>query len=120
MASYDTASIAGQATVRNWVRSANIEGKADRLELLALFCEQVERSPDEMIDECLRAMPSTISNQATALEDEAQLKLRYKVRRRYVDSIDEFEVTHRGRAHGNVIRSFFIHNGVPIQPPILT
>jgi hypothetical protein len=120
MTTYTAGSISGQATVRNWVRSAGIEGKEDRLELLALFCAQVERAPDEMIDDCLRAMPSTISNQGTALEDEAQLKLRYKVRRRYVDSIDEFEATHRGRAHGNVIRSFFIHNGIPIQPPILT
>jgi hypothetical protein len=117
---YDAATIADQATVRNWVRSAKIEGKPDRLELLALFCMEVDRGPDDMIDDCLRAMPSTISNQGTALEDEAQLKLRYKVRRRYVDSIDEFEATHRGRSHGNVIRSFFIHNGVPIQPPILT
>ena len=119
MTAYTAPSIAEQATVRNWVRSANIEGKTDRLELLALFCAQVERSPDEMIDDCLRAMPSAISNKGTALEDEAQLKLRYKVRRRYVESIDEFEATHRGRTHGNVIRSFFIHNGVPIQPPIL-
>jgi len=95
-------------TVQRWMMSARFEADDPRLELLAEFCELVERNPDEMISECLR------------LVQEGQFKLRGKTRRRYVEQIDVFEERHGGRPQGNVIRSFFIHNGVPIQPPILT
>jgi hypothetical protein len=33
--------------------------------------------------------------------------------------IDEFEAEHGGRASGNSVRSFFIHNGVAMNPSIL-
>jgi hypothetical protein len=61
-----------------------------------------------MIEDCLR------------LVQEGQFKLKGKTRRRYVEQIEEFEGGIEGRRRGNVIRSFFIHNGVPIQPPIIT
>ena len=95
-------------TVQRWMRSAGFEAGDRRLDLLAEFCDLVERNPDEMIAECLR------------LVQEGQFKLRGKTRRRYVEQIDVFEADHGGRPQGNIIRSFFIHNGVPIQPPILT
>src|SRR5690349_10711492 len=94
-------------TVKTWMGSAGFDESDERLALLSEFCDLVERNPDEMISECLRVV------------QEGQFKLRGKTRRHYVERIDEFEDAHRGRAHGNVIRSFFIHNGVPIQPPIL-
>lgn len=95
-------------TVQRWMRSAGFAEGDRRLALFSEFCDLVERTPDEMIDECLR------------LVQEGQFKLRGKTRRQYVERIEEFEDDHGGRARGNVIRSFFIHNGVPIQPPILT
>src|ERR687887_1693056 len=94
-------------TVRTWLRGTGWDEHDSRLELLREFCEVVERDPDQMIDECLR------------LVQEGQFKLRGKTRRHYVERIEEFEEGHGGRARGNIVRSFFIHNGVPIQPPIL-
>ncbi len=95
-------------TVRTWAYSARFEEPGHRYELLREFCERVERNPDEMIEDCLR------------LVQEGQFKLRGKTRRRYVEQIEEFEGGADGRRRGNVIRSFFIHNGIPIQPPIIT
>ena len=95
-------------TVQTWMRSAYFDEGDRRLALLSEFCKLVERNPDEMIDECL------------SLVQEGQFKLRGKTRRQYVEQIEVFEERHGGRPQGNTIRSFFIHNGVPIQPPILT
>jgi hypothetical protein len=95
-------------TVRTWLASARIAEPDSKVELLREFCERLERNPDEMIEDCLR------------LVQEGQFKLKGKTRRRYVEQIEEFEGGVEGRRRGNVIRSFFIHNGIPIQPPIIT
>lgn len=95
-------------TVRTWLSSARIAEPHAKVELLREFCERLERNPDEMVEDCLR------------LVQEGQFKLRGKTRRRYVEQIEEFEGGVEGRRRGNVIRSFFIHNGIPIQPPIIT
>jgi hypothetical protein len=95
------------ATVRTWLASARIAEPGPKVELLREFCERLERNPDEMIEDCLR------------LVQEGQFKLKGKTRRRYVEQIEEFEGGVEGRRRGNVIRSFFIHNGIPIQPPII-
>ena len=94
-------------TVQRWVRSSKMTDQERKLALLAEFVGRVERTPDEMIGDCLH------------LVQEGQFKLKGKTRRRYVEQIEEFEDAHGGRPQGNVIRSFFIHNGIPIQPPIL-
>jgi hypothetical protein len=95
-------------TVQTWMRSAKFEASDPRLDLFDEFCQLVERTPDEMVSECLKIVQA------------GQFKLRGKTRRHYVERIEEFEQGHGGRTRGNVIRSFFIHNGIPIQPPILT
>jgi hypothetical protein len=94
-------------TVKRWLNSAHLKDPAGRLEDLQRFTVLVDRTPDQMIDECLRLVQG------------GQFKLKGKTRRQFVERIDEYEEIH-GRFHGNAIRSFFIHNGVPIQPPILT
>jgi hypothetical protein len=94
-------------TVRTWLASARIAEPGHKVELLREFCDRLERNPDEMIADCLR------------LVQEGQFKLKGKTRRRYVEQIEEFEGGVEGRRRGNVIRSFFIHNGIPIQPPII-
>jgi hypothetical protein len=94
-------------SVQRWTRSARLADPEGRLQELSQFCDLVERTPDQMVEECLR------------LVQEGQFKLRGKTRREYVERIDDFETSRGGRSHGNVIRSFFIHNGIPIQPPIL-
>jgi hypothetical protein len=95
-------------SVRRWMHSAGFVDGGERLALLREFCALVERTPDEMIDECLKVV------------QEDTFKLKGKTRRRYVERIDEWEGGIDGRRRGNVIRSFFIHNGIPIQPPIIT
>ena len=90
------------------MHSSGFRDGEHRLALLREFCARVDRNPDDMIDDCLR------------LVQEGQFKLKGKTRRRYVEQIEEFEGGVEGRRRGNVIRSFFIHNGVPIQPPIIT
>lgn len=99
--------ITSYETVQRWVRSSKMTDQERKLALLAEFVGRVERTPDEMIGDCLH------------LVQEGQFKLKGKTRRRYVEQIEEFEDAHGGRPQGNVIRSFFIHNGIPIQPPIL-
>ncbi len=95
-------------TVQTWIGSAHFAEPEVKVELLQQFCELLERNPDEMIEDCLK------------LVQEGQFKLKGKTRRRYVEHIEEFEGGIEGRRRGNVIRSFFIHNGVPIQPTIIT
>ncbi len=99
--------LSSYTTVQTWMRSAHFEIEDPRITLLAGFCELVQRNPDEMISECLSIVQA------------GQFKLRGKTRRGYVEQIEAFEIEHGGRVQGNIIRSFFIHNGIPIQPPIL-
>lgn len=102
------AEITSYETVQRWVRSSKMTDQERKLALLAEFVVRVEQTPDGMVADCL------------SLVQEGQFKLKGKTRRRYVEQIEEFENEHGGRPQGNVIRSFFIHNGIPIQPPILT
>lgn len=95
-------------SVQTWISSARFAEPDTKVEILQAFCERLERNPDEMIEDCLK------------LVQEGQFKLRGKTRRRYVEQIEEFEGGIEGRRRGNVVRSFFIHNGIPIQPPIIT
>lgn len=101
-------SLGGYETVQRWRRSAGFEAHDPRLNLLDEFCALTGQNPDQMIAECLK------------LVQDGQFRLRGLTRRRYVERIEEFEQAGGGRTQGNVIRSFFIHNGVPIQPPILS
>jgi hypothetical protein len=50
--------IAGQGSVRRWLASRKVPGRtgedARHVDMLRRFSEKVAKSPDEMIDECLR------------------------------------------------------------------
>jgi hypothetical protein len=78
-----------------------------RAAALERFCELTGRDPDEMIADCTR-------------EVESGKRIRIKARREYSEKIAEFQrsagadVRATGRA-GNIIRSFFIHNGIFMQ-----
>ena len=78
-----------------------------RLELLERFCAFAGRDPDAMIAECTR-------------EVESGKRIRIKARRLYSEKIAEFQESAGGDARararaGNIIRSFFIHNGIFMQ-----
>jgi len=80
---------------------------ADRIALLGRFCSLAERDPDGMIEDCTR-------------EVESGKRVRIKARREYSERIAEFQASVEGDSRaqgraGNVIRSFFIHNGIFMQ-----
>lgn len=78
-----------------------------RVETLGKFCQFVEQDPDTVIAACSR-------------EVESGKRIRIKERRFYTEKIAEFQESADGDARtkgrtGNVIRSFFIHNGIFMQ-----
>ena len=102
-----------QSSIETW-RKGLIEqwGEAPsdfdrRVEVVARFCQFVGQEPDGLISACTR-------------EVESGKRIRIKERRLYTEKIAEFQESldgdarEKGRA-GNVIRSFFIHNGIFMQ-----
>jgi hypothetical protein len=88
------------------------EHDAKRLQVLMEFCARVEKTPDQIIDECLRDV-------------DGGKKIRVKGRRFYAEQITAFEQQAAGsigekRQKANYIRSFLIHNGVLLQTSPLT
>lgn len=78
-----------------------------RIELLGSFCDFAGTDPDTMIAECTR-------------EVESGKRIRIKARREYSERIAEFQGSAGATAReqmkaGNVVRSFFIHNGIFMQ-----
>lgn len=113
----DVSSIRTAESVRRWLDSrAGLWGPSslsddlinDLIDVLGQFCEMAGQEPDAMIDECLRPTP-----------DSESYMLRTRARRRYIDEIARFEQQTGSRKLANVARSFFIHNGVAMNPPIL-
>jgi hypothetical protein len=111
-----TAQLAGSPAVRRWFESAGYEADpADeqeaRLALLAGFCAQQAKSPDELVAGCLRT---------TKVGDTA---ISAKGRNAMQAAIEDF-VASTGRAGreavvaGNLLRGFLIHNGIFIQGPV--
>ena len=84
--------------------SVGMEDGDHRLSILATFCEEVSSSPDELVDSCLSDA------------GDGQKKIRLKQRRMVAEQIEAFQQRPEvGRQQGNVVRSFFIHNGVSMQ-----
>ena len=78
-----------------------------RLGALERFCGLTAKDPDTMIADCTR-------------EVESGKRIRIKGRRFYAEQIAAFQATIPGDARAqaraaNVIRSFFIHNGIFMQ-----
>lgn len=100
-------------TVRTWHKGLVEQwGEAPpdfdaRMGVLERFCEFVESDPDAVIAACSRDV-------------ESGKRIRIKERRLYTEKIAEFQESLEGdaRAKGraaNIIRSFFIHNGIFMQ-----
>ena len=108
-----TKPVADYAAVQTW-KSGLVEqwGEepadfGDRAALLERFCDTAERDPDGMIEDCTR-------------EVESGKRIRIKARREYSEKIAAFQSAAEGDARaqgraGNIIRSFFIHNGIFMQ-----
>lgn len=82
--------------------------RPELLETLARFCMVVGKTPDEIIDECLRATTSGDT-----------FVLRTRARKQFMEQIELFEAQTASRDEANVVRSFFIHNGIAMNPSIL-
>ena len=102
-----------QQTIKTWRRGLTEQwGEVppdfdQRVALVGRFCEFVEQDPDTLIADCSR-------------EVESGKRIRIKARRLYTEKIGEFQDSLQGDARekgreGNVIRSFFIHNGIFMQ-----
>jgi hypothetical protein len=105
--------LARQATVVNWLRAFDAHwGTSDdeeirrKLETLGRFCTVSEQQPDELVDWLFR-------------QTAEGPRIRLKRRREVMAMILEFEREHGGRAAGNTVRSFLIHNGVALSAPPL-
>lgn len=113
MPEIDIARVRDSEATRRWLSSRlGLWGRDsvtdDLPETLARFCEAVGKTPDEMIDDCLK--PG---------KDGETLTLRTRARRKYIGEIEAFESESGSRDQANVVRSFFIHNGVAMNPSIL-
>jgi hypothetical protein len=96
-----------QAYASHWNRTAAEAEQRQKLGLLHRYCELAERDPDALVSNLLRETPTG-------------KKIWLKRRRAEMARIEEFEAIvaggepRAGRDAGNVIRSFFIHNGVAL------
>jgi hypothetical protein len=104
--------IAEYAAVQTWRHGLTEQWDEEpemeaRLEILSAFCDSAGAEPDAMIAECTR-------------EVESGKRIRIKARREYSEKIAAFQTTAAGTPRdqmkaGNVVRSFFIHNGIFMQ-----
>jgi hypothetical protein len=104
--------VASQFSVQTWLADyarhwgPNTPDVRAKLVVLGEFCKLVGKAPDAIVQECLRDV-------------DAGKRIKLKARRRYIEAIREFETQHsNGRTAGNVVRSFFIHNGVAMSPDV--
>ena len=102
--------LAAQATVQTWLRAYSShwdlthtdEETKQRLDVLGRFCAFYGKGPDELVAWLFRDTPEGP-------------RIRLKRRREVMAGIDEFERAQGGRAAGNLVRSFLIHNGIALS-----
>jgi hypothetical protein len=114
MAEIDIVDVRNAESTRRWLSSRQdlwgASANSDALiETLTSFCQFAGKSPDEMVDDCLK--PGKTGETLT---------LRTRARRQYMDLIEQFEASSKSRDQGNIARSFLIHNGIAMNPGILS
>jgi hypothetical protein len=100
--------------VKRWLESAKLDSQPaieqeSRVRVLTQFCNHQGKDPQTMIEAVLRG----------GAED-GQYTIAIKARRELDEAINAFGDTlglslHQNITAGNVVRSFFIHNGVQMQ-----
>ena len=100
--------------VQRWLKSAGLDEQPvseqrARIAVLAKFCNREGKDPKTIMDEVLRGG-----------EEDGQYTIAIKARRELDGAIDDFGdslglTEHQNITAGNVVRSFFIHNGVQMQ-----
>jgi hypothetical protein len=104
--------IADYDSVRQWARGLKEQwgdepDMEQRYAVLQRFAEFAGKDPDTMIAECTRDVDSG-------------KRIRIKARREYTEQIAAFQATVDGNPRqqskaANLVRSFFIHNGIFMQ-----
>ncbi len=104
--------ISDYETVRQWARGLREQwgdepDMEQRYAVLQMFAEQVGKDPDAIIAECTR-------------EVDSGKRIRIKARRDYTEQIEVFQDSFEGNSRqqakaANLVRSFFIHNGIFMQ-----
>lgn len=104
--------IADYASVEQWAKGLREQwgeepDMSERHTVLQRFADFAVKDPDTMITDCTR-------------EVESGKRIKIKARRRYTEAIAAFQQTVEGDARqqskaANLIRSFFIHNGIFMQ-----
>lgn len=97
------ATAAAGGTVQRWLDQLTDPEpvRQEKLEVLEKFCSFCGETPDALIATLFRPT-----------DDGPRINL--KRRRQIIEWIESFEPEHGGRATGNLIRSFLIHNGVAL------
>lgn len=101
-------SIEDSNAIRLWLQEKQVDRQEEEelVKVMEQFCSFVGKDPDEIVGECFKT----------------QGGLNYKKRRLYSGEIERFTETlgaeQRHRVRGsNIVRSFFIHNGVRLFAP---
>jgi len=104
--------IADYASVQQWAKGLREQwgdepDMSERHTVLQRFSDFTARDPDTMITDCTR-------------EVESGKRIKIKARRQYTEAIAAFQQTVEGNPRqqskaANLIRSFFIHNGIFMQ-----
>ncbi len=106
--------IESQASVKQWAAGAGfdhdpVEVREEKLGILEDFCAKVDKSPDDLVAFCILRKKAT-----------GERFLSVKRREAINNWLDEFAAEQgwtgkQAVVNANVVRSFLIHNGVPIQ-----
>lgn len=104
--------IADYATVLQWAKGLRDQwgeepDMSERLATLQRFADFTSKDPDTMITDCTR-------------EVESGKRIKIKARRQYTEAIAAFQQMIEGNPRqqakaANLVRSFFIHNGIFMQ-----
>ena len=97
------ATAAAGGTMQRWLDQLpdREEARLEKLAVLEAFCDFCGETPDGLIGSLFRPT-----------DDGPRINL--KRRRQVIEWTEAFEADHGGRARGNVVRSFLIHNGVAL------
>jgi hypothetical protein len=104
IADYDSVHQWARALKEQWGEEPEME---QRYAVLQRFADFTGKDPDTMIAECTRDV-------------ESGKRIRIKARREYTEKIAAFQATVEGSPRqqskaANLVRSFFIHNGIFMQ-----
>jgi hypothetical protein len=114
------ATAAAGGTIQRWFEqlTGSEDDCQEKLTVLEEFCRFCGETPDALIASLFRPTgqptPDRESIEPIAGAGRYGPRIVLKRRRQVIEWIDDFEADHGGRAAGNVVRSFLIHNGVAL------